>query len=147
MRTFVDTNVLVYALSPSSPFHTTANRVLAERSQAGDSLVISSQVLREFAAAVSRPQPHGQPMPKAQLLSSLADLRRTFEVVHDGPGVLDEFVRLLGQVNVGGAQVHDANLVATMLAHGIDELLTGNREDFDRFAAWIKVTDLAAGSP
>lgn len=147
MRTFVDTNVLVYALSPSSPFHAVANRVLAEPAQAGDALVISSQVLREFAAAVSRPQPHGQPMPRAQLLSSLADLRRTFDVVHDGPVVLDEFVRQLGQVEVGGAQVHDANLVATMLAHGIDELLTGNREDFDRFTHWIRVTDLAAGLP
>lgn len=147
MRTFIDTNVLIYALSASSPFHAEANRALAERARAGDALVISTQVLREFAAAVSRPQPHGQPMPRALMLSSLADLRRTFEVVHDGPDVVDQFVRLLSLVEVGGAQVHDANLVATMLAHGIDELLTGNREDFDRFKPWIRVTDLAAGLP
>ena len=38
-----------------------------------------------------------------------------------------------------GKQVHDANLVATMLAHGIRRLLTFNLADFQRFAGLVEL--------
>jgi predicted nucleic acid-binding protein len=39
----------------------------------------------------------------------------------------------------GGRQVHDANVVATMLAHGERRLLTFNEADFRRFTPLIEV--------
>lgn len=39
-------------------------------------------------------------------------------------------------------QVHDANIVATMLAYGIPRLLTHNVDDFKRFAHLIAVLPL-----
>ena len=39
-----------------------------------------------------------------------------------------------------GKQVHDANIVATMLAHGVGRLLTFNVADFQRF---VPPTELA----
>jgi hypothetical protein len=36
---------------------------------------------------------------------------------------------------VSGAQVHDARLVAAMLAHGISHLLTLNDRDFTRYSS------------
>jgi predicted nucleic acid-binding protein len=41
---------------------------------------------------------------------------------------------VLAAYDVGGKQVHDANVVATMLTHGITRLLTFNTGDFSRFA-------------
>ncbi|MBO1348300.1 MAG: hypothetical protein EBE86_013325 [Hormoscilla sp. GUM202] len=41
------------------------------------------------------------------------------------------------QITIGGAQVHDANIVATMLVYGIGELLTNNVDDFNRFSELI----------
>ena len=38
-----------------------------------------------------------------------------------------------------GRQVHDANIVATMLAHGENRLLTFNGADFRRFVRLIEV--------
>ena len=38
----------------------------------------------------------------------------------------------------GGKQTHDANIVATMLAHGETRLLTFNAADFRRFDALIE---------
>lgn len=38
-----------------------------------------------------------------------------------------------------GKQVHDANLVATMLVHGVTRLLTFNAADFRRFGTLIEV--------
>ena len=39
----------------------------------------------------------------------------------------------------GGKQVHDANIVATMIAHGETRLLTFNESDFRRFGSLIEV--------
>ena len=47
---------------------------------------------------------------------------------------------------MGGKQVHDANIVATMLAYGERRLLTFNIRDFRRFAAHIEVVDPAAAA-
>ena len=49
---------------------------------------------------------------------------------------------VLAAVPTAGKQVHDANIVATMLAHGIPRLLTHNVTDFTRFAAIIAVEPL-----
>lgn len=53
--------------------------------------------------------------------------------------------RLLGlmeQISVGGKQVHDANIVATMLAHGVPNLLTHNTADFMRYSGLITILPL-----
>ena len=42
-------------------------------------------------------------------------------------------------VPVGGKQVHDANIVATMLAHGERRLLTLNTGDFRRYGGRIEL--------
>ncbi|MEH2170887.1 MAG: hypothetical protein V7K41_30400 [Nostoc sp.] len=42
----------------------------------------------------------------------------------------------------GGKQVHDANIVATMLVYGIPQLLTHNTSDFARFSGLITVLPL-----
>lgn len=75
----------------------------------------------------------------------LADVQRfltQFLVAEDGPAVTAHLVSLLGSVACAGKQVHDANLVATMLAQGIPRLLTHNVADFTRFAAYITVLPL-----
>lgn len=54
---------------------------------------------------------------------------------------------LLAQVECTGKQVHDANVVATMLEHDVREFVTLNAPDFERFAAFITVRDLSASPP
>jgi hypothetical protein len=39
-------------------------------------------------------------------------------VLEDGPAVWGELMTLTHAFSFGGKQVHDANIVATMLAHG-----------------------------
>jgi len=51
-------------------------------------------------------------------------------------------LNLLQQFPTAGRQVHDANIVATMLTAGIDRLLTHNVKDFDRFSTLITVIPL-----
>jgi predicted nucleic acid-binding protein len=63
-------------------------------------------------------------------------------MAEDGPSVTDRLLQLLLSIPAGGAQIHDANIVATMEAHGIGRLLTHNTADFARFAKSITILPL-----
>ena len=62
-----------------------------------------------------------------------------YSVAEDGPDTTAHLLRLVRRVPMGGKQVHDANIAATMLAHGITRLLTFNAADFRRFEGLIEV--------
>ncbi|HVC60671.1 MAG TPA: hypothetical protein VND19_09965 [Acetobacteraceae bacterium] len=62
-----------------------------------------------------------------------------FWLIEDGPAVRTRLLSLLATYPVAGKQVHDANIVATMLANGITRLLMFNVADFRRFAGLITI--------
>jgi predicted nucleic acid-binding protein len=141
-RLFVDTNILMYSVLTASPFHAAADESLNALDTAGAELWTSRQILREFVAAMTRP---GVASPMPPVASVLADVRRfatQFRIAEDGPLVTDELLRLIAAIPCGGKQVHDANIVATMLAHRIPTLLTHNVPDFQRFTTLITIQPL-----
>ena len=139
---FVDTNVLIYANVASAPHHAEALDAIRASRQSGVELWISRQVLREYLAALSRPQTFSSPRPVAILVERVEYFQSRFRIAEDGPGVTAQLLTLMQQVPVGGKQVHDANIVATMQAHGIPRLLTANPGDFARFGHLISVLSL-----
>ena len=56
--------------------------------------------------------------------------------------VADRLLGLLADVECRGTQVHDANLVATMLVHGVGAIITMNLADFTRFEPHISLIHL-----
>ena len=136
--TFIDTNVLVYAVADGAPLLDRARAALV-RAAADGPLAISRQVLREYLSVMTRQQIWGMPITLAQGLADTAEFLQQFTVLEDGPLVWDRFVMLSRRYSFAGRQVHDANIVATMLAHGERRLLTFNGVDFRRFARLIEV--------
>lgn len=65
-----------------------------------------------------------------------------FEVADDTTMVTAQLLTLLTELPGGGKQVHDANIVATMLAFDIPTLLTQNVGDFRRFDQRIRIETL-----
>ena len=141
-RVFVDTNVLVYSAVPTAPLHAAAVQRLAALRNAGDELWISRQILREYAATQTRPQTFSSPVPGATVAADVVALQTIFGIAEDGPAVTAHLVNLLTAVPMGGKQVHDANIVATMLTYNLSRLLTHNTADFARFSAFITVEAL-----
>ncbi len=139
---FLDTNVLVYAKSALSPFHAAAMAKLTGLAGAGHPLWVSRQTFREYLAVMSRPGALTTPVPIAVLCADVRSFESQFAVAEDGPSVTAQLLTLLNSVTCLGKQVHDANIVATMLAHGIRNLLTHNVADFTRFAGSITVLPL-----
>jgi len=134
----VDTNVLVYSSAAGSPDHSRARTALA-RLRAQGPIAITRQVLREYLAVTTRPQSWSRPLTLAEAAADTDAFMRRFVVLEDGPPVWNELMALTRAVSFGGKQVHDANIVATMLAHGETRLLTFNGADFRRFGNLIEV--------
>ena len=138
----MDTNVLVFAASSSAPLHQRASEELRRRGESGQELWVSRQVLREYLATLSRPQTFAKPRQARELISDIRYFLSHFQLAEEGPAVTETLLELIEKVEVGGKQIHDANIVATMLANGIPTLLTHNAGDFVRFRDLIQVIPL-----
>jgi predicted nucleic acid-binding protein len=104
----------------------------------GSPLWISLQVLREYLAAVTRPQATAPALPMASAIADVRRFRAAFQVAEERASVLDRLIQILTAHCTAGRQVHDANIVATMLDCGVRRLLTFNVTDFQRFAPLIE---------
>ena len=136
---FIDTNILIYANVATALLHEQALTAIKEAHQAGRPLWISRQVLREFIAARTRPQTFAQPSASEVVIERVRYLEERFQVADDTAAVTGQLFKLMGNFKVGGKQVHDANIVASMLAYDIPCLLTHNVKDFERFGEVIRI--------
>ena len=134
----VDTNVLVQSTITAAPEHLRARTALA-RLRAQGRVAVPRQVLREYLAVTTRPQSWSRALTLAEAVADIDRFIRRFAILEDGQTVWDELMRLTRSFVFGGKQVHDANIVATMLAHGETRLLTFNEPDFRRFGTLIEV--------
>jgi predicted nucleic acid-binding protein len=134
---FIDTNTLIYSTNTQSPFYNIALSALSNARQNGIELVISVQILREFLASSTRLQ-----VPLTDILSSLQMFKTNFRVLEDNLQVFNTLENIVQNISVGGRQIYDANIVATMLTHNISHLLTHNVADFNRFSSLVTVMPL-----
>jgi len=136
---FVDTNVLVRARMPGAPEHARALAGLEQALGGVERATISRQIIREYLAVVTRPQPWSAALPMEDALADAARLRDSFELLEDGPRVTERLLALCREVPAAGRQVHDANIVATMLEAGERRLLTFDASHFRRYAAHVEL--------
>ncbi len=138
-RLLVDTNVLVYASLRNSPWHGHAIQALHTALQSRAEVWVSRQILREYLAVLTRPGATTLATPATTAVADVTAFVRMFRVADETSDVTTRLLSLVQSVPMGGKQIHDANLVATMQAYAIPRLLTHNVADFTRFAAWITV--------
>jgi predicted nucleic acid-binding protein len=138
---FVDTNVLVYANVAEAPQHAAALAAITTARETGRTLWISRQVLREYLVMMTRPQSF-ETLPRETVLDQVRQFLEQFEVADESSAVTEHLRALMAEISVGGKQVHDANIVATLLAYGIPALLTHNTQDFVRFGKRIRMESI-----
>lgn len=136
---FLDTNILLSSRFAGAQGSAVARRLMVRAAATPEPLRISRQVLREYLAAATRPQPWGSARPMDEALTDIAWTEQRFEILEDGPRVTAHLTVLCREVPVAGKQVHDANIVATMLAHGERRLATLNATDFRRYGDRIEI--------
>ena len=131
----VDTNVLVYAHRRESSVHTDAVRVLRNLAESARPWAIPWPCCYEFLSVVTNPRiwrdsATSQEQAWRQLSAWTASpSMRLIGETEDFMGILESFVR---RPRVIGGVVHDARIAAICFAHGVEALLTRDR-DFSLF--------------
>ena len=99
---FLDTNILVYASFPGTPFHDAARLRLSELERDGVSFWTSRQVLREFLASTTRPGAVIPPPNLAALSQAIRQFEAEFEIADEDAAVTTLLLDLLGSRTVQG---------------------------------------------
>ncbi len=136
--TLLDTNVLIRALVADDPEHPQVRVALLQCLLNGVPMVICSQNLFELWAVLTRPvDANGYGLSTAEVAQKVHQILESFPLLTEPSSLVRTWVDLCLQYDVKGKQVHDARLVALMKAVGIRQLLTLDKEGFERFQAEI----------
>jgi len=137
---FVDTNILLAASDRSRTHHEAARRLFHEWPNRGVLLLVSGQIFREYLVVATRPHAaNGLGLSTGDGLANAAAFGKRLTVLDEDRRVARQLRELLEQAPCAGRAIHDANVVATMLRHGVLRLLTANPRDFVRFSDYIEV--------
>lgn len=143
----VDTNVLVYAHRREPAEHAAARRELERLAVGSERWAIPWPCVFEFFSVVTNPR-----IWKAAA-STPREARRQIEAWCGSPSLVllsepDDFATLIAPMlerpRVRGPIVHDARVAAICLAHGVEALLTRDR-DFSLFPELTTRDPFAAG--
>lgn len=134
---FIDTNIMLRYLIHDFPEYPSIRNMVDNLINNDHVLWTSRQVIREFGRVCTRPQSFMTIMSPEKATYYMEKIGELFEVADEDVRVTQQLITLMRQFSVSGKQVHDANIVATMLAYHIPNLLTLNLKDFDRYKSVI----------
>lgn len=134
-RCLVDTNVLVYSLYETDDRHQACMSLL-ERGQVGDvALCISSQVLVEFYAMITDSRRVTSAFLPNEALGAVNEILAMPNLTRLSipADLVSRWIRLAEEHPVSRGAIFDVQLVATMLAAGVRQIYTYDKNHFERF--------------
>jgi|SRR6266403_1200635 len=131
----VDTNILLRATRRADPQHQVVGRSLERLANDGALLHYTPQNIAELWNAMTRPAArNGLGLSAADADQEVRAIETGMILLPDSEQVYWEWRRIIVQHSVLGVQVHDARLAASMIVHGVTNILTFNVADFSRFS-------------
>jgi len=142
-QVMVDTNVLLAATDESRAEHHDALAILNDWPSGDTTLCVSGQILREYLAVATRPPDgNGLGLKLPDAVGNVRAIRARTTLLAGDAKVTERLLGLLADVECGGRQIHDANVIAAMLVHGVGTVVTMNLDDFARFGGYVDVVRL-----
>jgi len=138
MSIFVDANILVYFKTQKSPFFDKANTKLIQL-YIDNELYISNQIIKEYLVTMTRLSADNN---LELFLKDAYYFSEKFNFLYESKESKKILLEIIAKFKVRGRQIHDANIVATMLANNIKNLFTHNVKDFERFSSLINIIEL-----
>jgi predicted nucleic acid-binding protein len=132
-RVLADSNILVHLTNFQSADHLRTRRACYELRKAGAELYYTSQNLAEFWNVCTRIGPGGLGLSIEETAMRVRKIESQLSYLAETVSAEKSFKDLLVRYQVQGVQVHDARLAAVMIANGIQEILTFDRDDFRRY--------------
>ena len=131
----IDTNILVYSHREDSAFHEPALATITTLAESDALWAIPWPAIHEFLAIVTHPGIYtpSSPMEDALLQVESWMACPSLSLIGESGEIYFKYLaHLLRASRTTGARVHDARIAAICLSHGVDELLSADR-DFSRF--------------
>jgi len=134
MAVLVDTCVLIPAFHPQANEHAIVRQALRLLIDAGETFIVTPQIIAEFWNVSTRPiANNGRGLATEQVRKMVNIICRVSRLEYETPSSFHRWRDIVDRYGVQGVAVHDARLVATMLAGGIPGILTRNEADFHRY--------------
>ena len=135
MSYLFDTNCFVRLTEEQSPHRIIVLAAIRKLRSEGQRLCCTPQVLAEFWNVSTRPASArgGLGLTTEQTERKVSIIEKYFELLPDDLSTFLHWRKLVFDLDISGVQVHDAKLVASLIAHRIEHLVTLNIKDFQRF--------------
>jgi toxin-antitoxin system PIN domain toxin len=132
----LDTNILVFAHRRDSEFHSRAEAVVREFAEGDRLWAVPWPCIHEFLSIVTHPRIY---KPASTLDAALQQVENwtaspTVRMLSELAGYWASLRQTLDSSRVMGPAIHDARIASICISHGVEELLTLDR-DFSRFPA------------
>lgn len=130
----VDSNILVHAHRGDSPFHKPAADTLRELAEGAAAWALPWPCLHEFLAIVTHPRIFKPPTAIESAMKQVESWLESPSLALLGESAVHWQVlgRLIDRARCMGPVIHDARVAAICIQHGVDVLLTADR-DFSKF--------------
>lgn len=128
-RCVVDTNLLVYATVSGNPWFQESRRWLTALQDKEIVLCVTTQILREYLVVLTRGAIFETTFTVEEAVNELEALLPSLVVLEETTDTAARLREIIRHHQVRGKQIHDANIVATMLSYDITHLATFNRVD------------------
>lgn len=131
----VDTNILVYSHREDSSFHEPAFASIKKLAESDTLWAIPWPAIHEFLAIVTHPRIYSPPTPIEDALLQVESWTAcpTLSLIGEAGEIYFQYLSRLARASrASGARVHDVRIASICLIHGVDELLTADR-DFSRY--------------
>lgn len=134
MNYLVDTNILLRSIDTKHEMFSIAIHAVEKLFNQDKQIFITSQNLIEFWNVYTRPkEKNGFGCTTEEAKIEIDRLKDIFILLPDIKETYIEWERLVTTYKVKGVNVHDAKLVASMLANNLQKILTFNTDDFKRY--------------
>ncbi len=131
-----DTNILLRFSDRSHTLHGVVRNAIRKLRRNSNRIVTAPQNCVEFWNVATRPAAkNGFGFSPSDADRKLRLVERIFPLLNETPLIYPEWRRLVVAFGVSGVQVHDARIVAAMIANSVTHVLTFNTSDFVRYAS------------
>ncbi len=136
MAHLFDSNCFLRLAETQSFDRTVVLAALSKLRGANEAIYYTPQVLAEFWNVCTRPASvrGGFGLTVEQTERKVKLIAKHFRLLPDSLATFVEWQRLVSDFRVEGVQVHDAKIVASMLAYNVTYLVTFNEKDFRRYS-------------
>lgn len=136
MRRGIDTNVLIYAHITESPQHEVVRSYLLDQLAQDDvTLVVTPGILHELVHVITDGRRFDPPVAMKDALAVARGYldSANIECLSVDEGALVRAFELLERYQLGRKRIADTLFAASLLNHGVRELITCNLDDFKIF--------------